>query len=120
MIVSRVMAHARMLPHRRACGKHAQRLLPGLAAKRFFVRRLWRVSDEEADRKPAYAVLVNEARIARVYDVPPDDLDRFIPCRIALCGRVMRHLRMGGSRRQNHPLPMRGVAERRPHVGTRT
>jgi diguanylate cyclase (GGDEF)-like protein len=48
------------------------------------VRRLWRVSDEEADREPAYAELVNEARTTHVYDVPPDELDRFIASRIAL------------------------------------
>jgi diguanylate cyclase (GGDEF)-like protein len=47
------------------------------------VRRLWKVSDEEADRKPAYAELVNEARVTRVYDMPPDELDHFIASRIA-------------------------------------
>ena len=48
------------------------------------VRRLWRVSDAEADRKPPYAELVNETRVTRVYDVPPDELERFIAARIAL------------------------------------
>jgi PAS domain-containing protein len=48
------------------------------------VRQLWKVSDEEADRKPAYAKLVNDARTTGVYDVPPGELDNFIAFRIGL------------------------------------
>ena len=47
-------------------------------------RRLWQVSDEQADRKPPYAELVNDARFTRAYAVPPAELDEFISRRIAL------------------------------------
>jgi len=48
------------------------------------VRRLWKVSDEQADRKPPYAELVNDARFTHSYGVPPEQLDEFISRRIAL------------------------------------
>ena len=46
-------------------------------------RRLWQVSDEQADCKPPYAKLVNDARFTRAYAVPPGELDEFISRRIA-------------------------------------
>jgi diguanylate cyclase (GGDEF)-like protein len=48
------------------------------------VRRLWHVSDEQADRKPPYVELVSDARKTGTFGVPPDELNRFISNRIAL------------------------------------
>jgi diguanylate cyclase (GGDEF)-like protein len=48
------------------------------------VRRLWKVSDEQADGKPSYAELVNDTRSTHTYDVAADDLDDHISRRIAL------------------------------------
>ena len=47
------------------------------------VRRLWHVSDAQADRQPPYAELVNDARHTGTYGVAPDKLDAFIEARIA-------------------------------------
>ena len=48
------------------------------------VRRLWQVSDEEADRRPAYADLVKDARKSGVYGVSTEALESFIARRISL------------------------------------
>jgi diguanylate cyclase (GGDEF)-like protein len=48
------------------------------------VRKLWSVSDEQADRKPSYAELVNDTRDTRAYGVPKEQLDKFIEDRIAI------------------------------------
>ena len=48
------------------------------------VRNLWNVSDEQAERKPAYAELVNDSRVTGTYGVPAEQLDKFIENRIAL------------------------------------
>ena len=48
------------------------------------VRELWKVSDQQADRKPSYVELVNDSRTTRTYGVPPDKLDKFIRGRIAV------------------------------------
>jgi diguanylate cyclase (GGDEF)-like protein len=47
------------------------------------VRELWKVSDEQADRKPHYAELVNDAHFTHIYGVPENELDDFIARRIA-------------------------------------
>ena len=49
-----------------------------------FVRRLWNVSAEQAERNPNYSELVGDARHAGVYGVAPEELDDFIAQRIAL------------------------------------
>jgi diguanylate cyclase (GGDEF)-like protein len=46
------------------------------------VRELFGVPDAQADRKPSYAELVNDARATK-YGVPPGELDAFISRRIA-------------------------------------
>jgi diguanylate cyclase (GGDEF)-like protein len=48
------------------------------------IRRLWSVSDDQADSKPHYSVLVGDARHTGAYDVAPEELDSFIAQRIAL------------------------------------
>jgi diguanylate cyclase (GGDEF)-like protein len=48
------------------------------------VRELWKVSDEQADRKPSYVELVNDSRTTRTYGVPQDKLSKFIKGRIAV------------------------------------
>jgi diguanylate cyclase (GGDEF)-like protein len=48
------------------------------------VRKLWGVSDEQADRKSSYVELVNETRKTGVYGVPADQLDKYIEDRIAV------------------------------------
>ncbi len=48
------------------------------------VRKLWGVSDEQADRKPPYLELVNRSRITKSYAVPPEELDEFIARRVAM------------------------------------
>jgi diguanylate cyclase (GGDEF)-like protein len=48
------------------------------------VRKLWGVLDEQADRKPPYAELVNDSRSTRAYGVPQEQLDTFIEDRIAI------------------------------------
>jgi diguanylate cyclase (GGDEF)-like protein len=47
------------------------------------VRRLWKVSDEQADSKPPYAILVGDARQSGTYGVPPEELEAYIARRIA-------------------------------------
>jgi diguanylate cyclase (GGDEF)-like protein len=42
------------------------------------LRRLWRLSDEFADRKPAFVGLLYHARDAEVYAIPADRIDAFI------------------------------------------
>lgn len=46
------------------------------------VRALWDVSDEQADRKPSFAELVNDSRRTGAYGVPREQLDKFIEQRI--------------------------------------
>jgi diguanylate cyclase (GGDEF)-like protein len=48
------------------------------------VRRLWGVSDEQAERRPPYVDLVTDARQTKAYGVPPDQLEPFLESRIAL------------------------------------
>lgn len=48
------------------------------------VRKLWQVPDEQANRKPAYVELVSETRKTGVFDVPSQQLDKFISDRIAI------------------------------------
>ena len=48
------------------------------------VRQQWNVSDEQAERRPAYAELVNDAKSSKAFDVRPDELDNFVERRIAL------------------------------------
>jgi diguanylate cyclase (GGDEF)-like protein len=48
------------------------------------VRELWKVSDEQAGRKPSYAELVNDSRTTRTFGVPEEKLDKFIKGRIAV------------------------------------
>jgi diguanylate cyclase (GGDEF)-like protein len=48
------------------------------------VRKLWGVPDEQANRKPPYAELVNDSRITGAYGVPQEQLDKFIEDRIAI------------------------------------
>ncbi len=48
------------------------------------VRQLWKVPDEQAERRPPYAELVGETRLSKAYGVPPEELDDFIARRIAL------------------------------------
>lgn len=48
------------------------------------VRKLWSVPDEQADRKPPYAELVNDSRKTGAYGVPREQLDKFIEDRIAI------------------------------------
>jgi diguanylate cyclase (GGDEF)-like protein len=47
-------------------------------------RQLWSVTEEQAARHPPYSELVNTTRYANMYDVPADQMDRFIAARIAL------------------------------------
>jgi diguanylate cyclase (GGDEF)-like protein len=47
------------------------------------VRALWDVPDEQADRKPSFAELVNDSRRTGAYGVPREQLDKFIEQRIA-------------------------------------
>jgi diguanylate cyclase (GGDEF)-like protein len=47
------------------------------------VRRLWKVSDEQADSKPPYAILVGDARRTGTYGVPPEELEAYIARRLA-------------------------------------
>ncbi|MGB9366638.1 MAG: diguanylate cyclase [Xanthobacteraceae bacterium] len=48
------------------------------------VRQFWEVSDDQADRKPPYAELVNESRKSGVYGVAPEELDALIANRLAV------------------------------------
>jgi diguanylate cyclase (GGDEF)-like protein len=48
-----------------------------------FVRRLWNVSDDQAESKPHYSELVGDARHTGAYGVKPEELDGFIAQRIA-------------------------------------
>jgi diguanylate cyclase (GGDEF)-like protein len=48
------------------------------------VRALWKVSDEQAERQPPYAELVDDARRTATYGVDPARLESFIATRIAL------------------------------------
>jgi len=48
------------------------------------VRKLWKVSDAQADRKPPYVELVSETRETGVFDVPSQQLGKFISERIAI------------------------------------
>lgn len=50
------------------------------------VRKLWSVPDDQANKKPAYAELVNDSRRTGAYGVPKDQLSRFIEDRIAIVG----------------------------------
>jgi diguanylate cyclase (GGDEF)-like protein len=47
-------------------------------------RRLWGISEQQAERKPHYSELVNNARLTEAYAVPPDGLEAFIAKRIAV------------------------------------
>ena len=47
------------------------------------VRALWKVSDAQADERPAYADLVSDARRTGAYGVPLDELEDYIARRIA-------------------------------------
>jgi diguanylate cyclase (GGDEF)-like protein len=65
------------------------------------VRRLWHVSDAQADRQPPYAELVNDARRSGTYGVATDKLDAFIEARIVLVRAgdpLPRDLRTGDGR----------------------
>ena len=65
------------------------------------VRRLWHVSDAQADRQPPYAELVNDARHTGTYGVATDKLDAFIEGRIVLVRAgdpLPRDLRTGDGR----------------------
>ena len=80
------------------------------------VRRLWHVSDAQAERRPPYTELVGDARQTGTYGVAADKLDAFIEARIALvrAGDPMpRDLRT--RRRPARPLALRGASQRRPH-----
>jgi diguanylate cyclase (GGDEF)-like protein len=48
------------------------------------VRELWGVPDAQADRKPAYSELVNDARRTGTYGVSAEELDEYIEGRIAI------------------------------------
>lgn len=48
------------------------------------VRRLWRVSDEQADSNPQYEELVRDATRPARYGVPAEELEAFIANRISL------------------------------------
>ena len=48
------------------------------------VRDIWRVSDEQADRKPPYVELVSDSRKTGTYGVPQDQLSKYIAGRIAV------------------------------------
>ena len=48
------------------------------------VRELWKVTDEQADRKPPYAVLVRDTQRTGTYGVPADALRKYIVNRIAV------------------------------------
>jgi PAS domain-containing protein len=48
------------------------------------VRDIWRVSDEQADRKPPYVELVSDSRKTGTYGVPQDQLGKYIAGRIAV------------------------------------
>ncbi len=48
------------------------------------VRDLWKVSDELADRKPHFVELVGDARKTGSFDIPADELERFIANRVAI------------------------------------
>src|SRR5438270_2435168 len=48
------------------------------------VRQQWNVSDEQAERRPAYAELVRDAKSSKAFDVPAEELDNFVERRIAL------------------------------------
>ena len=48
------------------------------------VRELWKVTDEQADRKPPYAVLVRDTQRTGTYGVPADALSKYIVNRIAV------------------------------------
>jgi len=48
------------------------------------VRNLWKISDEQAARKPPYVELVNDARTTGTFDVPPEELSKYIAGRIAV------------------------------------
>lgn len=48
------------------------------------VRNLWKVSDEQANRKPPYVELVTDVRETGVFDVPSQELGKFISDRIAI------------------------------------
>lgn len=47
-------------------------------------RRLWKLPDEQVDRKPHFAELVNRARFANNFGVAPAELDGYIADRIAV------------------------------------
>jgi diguanylate cyclase (GGDEF)-like protein len=48
------------------------------------VRELWKVPDELADRKPPFIELVSDAISRRAFDVPAEELEKFIANRLAV------------------------------------
>jgi len=47
-------------------------------------RRMWSLPDEKADGRPAFISLMYHGRDTKAYDVPPDELDRYVSTRTAL------------------------------------
>ncbi len=47
-------------------------------------RRMWNLPDEKADSRPAFIALMYHGRDTKAYDVPPDELDRYVANRTAL------------------------------------
>lgn len=47
------------------------------------VRKLWGITDEQAERKPSFSELVNDAHWTKAYDIPSDELAGYISRRIA-------------------------------------
>jgi diguanylate cyclase (GGDEF)-like protein len=48
------------------------------------VRELWRVPDEQANRKPPYIELVSDSKKTGTFDVPAEQLEKFIANRVAV------------------------------------
>ena len=48
------------------------------------VRKLWNVSDQQADRHPSYVELVTDSRRTGTYGVAPGELNKFIANRVAI------------------------------------
>ncbi|HZT28148.1 MAG TPA: diguanylate cyclase, partial [Pseudolabrys sp.] len=46
-------------------------------------RRMWRLPDEKADKKPPFVALMYHGRDTRAYDVPNADLDTYVAERVA-------------------------------------
>jgi diguanylate cyclase (GGDEF)-like protein len=50
-------------------------------------RAIWNLPDEKADSRPAFVALMYHGRDTKAYDVPPDELDRYVAQRTALVRR---------------------------------